>query len=80
MIRPKPDSAEAIALRRIQDTDHSDLKQSKIDDFELRELTPISEVENINTNQIGKKKPSAFDIYLKSKGKWSGVYRRLADS
>ncbi len=29
MIRPKPDSAEAKALRRIQDTDHSDLKQCK---------------------------------------------------
>lgn len=54
--------------------------KNKIDDFGLREFTIANQSENTHRNQINKKKTSAFDIYLKSKGKWSGVYRRLADS
>ncbi len=54
--------------------------KDKIDDFGLRGFAVESQPENTDSNQTAKKKTSAFDIYLKSKKKWSGVYRRLADS
>ncbi len=54
--------------------------KNKIDDFGLREFAIESQPESTDTSPTEKKKISAFDIYLKSKKKWSGVYRRLADS
>ena len=54
--------------------------KNKIDDFGLRKLALVDQHRDDNTPQPGRKRRSAFDIYLKSKEKWSGVYRRLANS